>query len=463
MHSILIVDDDRSTRESFRMILKGRYHLLLAKSAEEALVLLEKKKIDLVILDIIMPGMSGLEFLAKIKKSDFSPEVIMVTAYKAVKTAIEAMKLGAADYITKPFEVDEVKVIIEHTLKNLDLRRQVEHLKREVNSTHLYGKIVGQSPVLKKVLASVSRIAGTNSSVLITGESGSGKELIARAIHIKSDRKNGPFISVHCAALPETLLESELFGHERGAFTGAVEKKIGQFELAHGGSLFLDEVSEMSLAVQVKLLRALEQHEFMRIGGVKSISVDIRLLVSSSRDLKEAVARENFRSDLYYRLNVVPIDIPPLRERREDIPLLVQHYFDLYRSQMNSSLKEVSPEAMDCLVQYEWPGNVRELRNIVERVVALHSDGVVVLPEHLPSDITGEGKRKVSDLQGVLGASSLDEGVSMVEKLLIEKALKEAKGVQTKAASALKTSRRILKYKMDKYGISSQPPPSSNT
>jgi DNA-binding NtrC family response regulator len=463
MYLILVVDDDESTRESFRMILKGSYRLLLARSGEEALGLMEKEKVDLAIVDIIMPGMSGLDFLEKIKKNSFSPEVIMVTASKTVKTAIEAMKLGAADYITKPFDIDEVKVIISHTLKNRTLKKQVEQLRREVGNTLLYGKIVGQSPVLKEVLSHIWRIAKTNSTVLISGESGSGKELIARAIHNNSSRNSGPFIPVHCAALAENLLESELFGHERGAFTGAVDKKIGQFELAHGGTLFLDEIVEIAPSVQVKLLRALEQHEFLRVGGSKPIHVDIRLMAASSVNLKEAVRHGRFREDLYYRLNVVPLRIPPLRERKEDIPLLVDHFLSIYRTEMGSLLRQVSPEALSSLVAYDWPGNIRELRNIMERMVALHGHNFVLEAKHVPPDITGEARHEGFDSRKIADAPTLDEGISRVEKILIEKALKNAGGVQTKAAKLLKTTRRVLKYKMDKYGIKSDAPASLNT
>ena len=457
MRTILVVDDELSILESFRMILKENYRVLTAIDGLKALEILRNECVNLVILDIMLPGMSGLEVLSEIRKIDNDVEVIMVTAIKAVKTAIEAMKLGASDYIIKPFDVEEIKLVIDKTLRSGELAHEVAYLRSELNKNFEFNNIVGQSPVMRQIFDTIIRVAKGDSPVLITGESGTGKELIARAIHLQSPRKNKPFVAVSCPNLPDNLLESELFGHEKGAFTSATDKKIGRFELADGGTIFLDEISEMSLSNQVKLLRVLQEYEFLRVGGTKTISIDVRLIASTNINLKTAITKGTFRVDLYYRINVVPLDVPALRNRREEIPFLVRHYFQKYREELYSKTKKIQPTAMKLLENYHWPGNIRELKNVIERMLTLYGDSDTILDEHLPMEIksgdTNPPTYHPSDLIELLDAESLDEIVSHIEKELIEKALQKTNGVQTRAAQILKTTRRILRYKMDKLGL----------
>ena len=457
MRTILVVDDELSILESFRMILKENYRVLTAIDGLKALEILRNECVNLVILDIMLPGMSGLEVLSEIRKIDNDVEVIMVTAIKAVKTAIEAMKLGASDYIIKPFDVEEIKLVIDKTLRSGELAHEVAYLRSELNKNFEFNNIVGQSPVMRQIFDTIIRVAKGDSPVLITGESGTGKELIARAIHLQSPRKNKPFVAVSCPNLPDNLLESELFGHEKGAFTSATHKKIGRLELANGGTVFLDEISEMSLSNQAKLLRVLQEYDFVRVGGNKTISIDVRLIASTNINLKTAITKGTFRVDLYYRINVVPLDVPALRNRREDIPFLVRHYFQKYREELYSKTKKIQPTAMKLLENYHWPGNIRELKNVIERMLTLYGDSDTILDEHLPMEIksgdTNPPTYHPSDLIELLDAESLDEIVSHIEKELIEKALQKTNGVQTRAAQILKTTRRILRYKMDKLGL----------
>ena len=457
MRTILVVDDELSILESFRMILKENYRVLTAIDGLKALEILRNECVNLVILDIMLPGMSGLEVLSEIRKIDNDVEVIMVTAIKAVKTAIEAMKLGASDYIIKPFDVEEIKLVIDKTLRSGELAHEVAYLRSELNKNFEFNNIVGQSPVMRQIFDTIIRVAKGDSPVLITGESGTGKELIARAIHLQSPRKNKPFVAVSCPNLPDNLLESELFGHEKGAFTSATDKKIGRLELANGGTVFLDEISEMSLSNQAKLLRVLQEYDFVRVGGTKTISIDVRLIASTNINLKTAITKGTFREDLYYRINVVPLDVPALRNRREDIPFLVKHYFQKYKEELYSKTKKIQPTVMKLFENYYWPGNIRELKNVIERILTLYGDSDAILEEHLPVEIKSGDNHHTSynsnGLLELLDAGSLDEIVSRTERELIEKALQKADGIQTRAAQILKTTRRILRYKMDKLGL----------
>ncbi|MCX5908866.1 MAG: sigma-54 dependent transcriptional regulator, partial [Deltaproteobacteria bacterium] len=381
MRKILIVDDEVSVQNSLRMIFKNDYQVFMAGHAEEALGKIQNEEPDLIFLDIIMPGKDGIEILREIREFQPVTPVIMLTATRTVKTAVEAMKLGAYDYITKPFDIEEIRLAAQKALESRDLKKENLRLQEAVEERYHFDNIIGKAKEMREIFSTIRQISEKNSSVLIHGESGTGKELVARAIHYNSLRKNKPFTAVNCAAIPETLIESELFGHEKGAFTDAQSRRIGHFEMAHEGTLFLDEVSELSLPTQAKILRSLQEREFIRVGGSKTISVDVRLISATNKNLEEMMAQGTFRSDLFYRINVVPLHIPPLRNRKEDIFLLAQHFLDKHAG---PGRKKITPEAMDVLVAYEWPGNVRELENIVERVVVL-SKAEVIAMEDLPS------------------------------------------------------------------------------
>jgi len=428
---------------------KKDYQVITAGSSEEALIKVQAEEPDLIYLDIIMPGKDGMEALKEIRGVQPQTPVVMLTATKTLKTAVEAMKLGAYDYITKPFDVEELRLVAEKALENRDLRQENRRLQDEVEDRFQFDNIIGKSKEMREIYAIIRQIAEKNSTVLIHGESGTGKELVARAIHYNSHRKNKSFVAVNCAAIPETLIESELFGHEKGAFTDAQVRRIGHFELAHQGTLFLDEISELSLPTQAKILRALQERDFVRVGGGKTISVDVRLISATNKNLEELMGRGAFRSDLFYRINVVPLTIPPLRKRKEDIHQLVKHFLEKHAG---AGKKKITPEAMDVLVAYDWPGNVRELENIIERIVVFSSSDTIG-PEELPPSLKTETRVELIKL-GVLGGRiSFEEAEKEFEKDIIIEALKKSNYVQTRAAEILGVSRRILKYKMDKYGI----------
>jgi len=451
---VLIVDDEPGVRESVRMVLKDRYETVSASSGRQALELIDQGPVlDVVLLDIIMPGADGLEILEQIKQRAGAPQVIMLTATKTVKTAVTAMKLGAFDYVTKPFDVDELLLIVERAVQSAALVREVEALRAEVGVRFGFENIIGRAAKMQAALRTVSMVAPLKTTVLITGESGTGKELIAKAIHYNSPRAQRPLITLNCAAIPENLLESELFGHERGAFTDAFAKKLGQFELADQGTIFLDEIGEMPASTQAKILRVLEQGEFTRIGGGQSVRVDVRVVAATNRDLHRGMREGTFRSDLYYRLNVVSIHLPPLRERREDILVLMHHFLKAKATELKIPEKTFSNEATDLLLQYSWPGNVRELENLVERALVL-SHAEVMTPEDLPQYLSSAPKGGHPVQQSVLrGETKLDEAVDQFEQDLIQRALAQTQYNQTRAAELLGTTRRILKYKMDKLGI----------
>jgi len=453
---VLVVDDEPGVRESLRMLLKERYEVLTAPSGNEGLQLLGSEPVGIVLLDILMPGMDGLEVLERIKEQNLPTQVIMLTATKTVKTAVTAMKLGAFDYVTKPFDIDELQLIVDRALESAALAREVEDLRAEVGTRYSFENIVGSSSKLQAVLKTVSMVAPLKTTVLITGESGTGKELIAKAIHYHSPRAQKAMITINCAAIPENLLESELFGHERGAFTDAYIKKPGQFELADQGTIFLDEIAEMNPSTQAKILRVLEQGEFTHVGGAQGIHVDVRVIAATNRDLHQGMRDGSFRSDLYYRLNVVAVHLPALRERREDIASLVRHFLRNKSQQLGIPEKSFSNEALDLLMRYSWPGNVRELENLIERALVL-SHGPVMTPNDLPQYLQAGNGRVHPTQQSVLrGETRLSEAVDQFEQELIRTALAHAHNNQTRAAEILGTTRRILKYKMDKLGIAGE-------
>lgn len=451
MSKILVAEDERGMRELLAIVLKKEGHdVTLCEDGKVALEAMKKEIFDLVITDLKMPGVDGLSVLKNSKELSPDTIVIMITAFGTTETAIEAMKAGAYDYITKPFKVDELKLIIRNALEKKALREQNILLKREIESRYGFENIIGRSPAMQKVFTMIRKIAATTSNVLITGESGTGKELVARAIHNLSQRKERAFVTVNCGALPETLLESELFGHMKGSFTGAISNKEGLFEVAKGGTIFLDEISETSQTLQVKLLRAIEDHTFKRVGGTSDIKVDVRVIAATNMDIREAVKNGRFREDLFYRLNVLPIHLPPLRERKEDIPLLVDYFLRKY----SRDSKKISSEALEILINCPWKGNVRELENTIERVVAL-TDKDTILPDDLPEEI-----RRPAIVKEFIPSEVPEEGIDLdrivegIEKDLLVKALDKAKGIKTDAARLLKISFRSFRHRLKKYGIS---------
>jgi len=457
MNKILIVDDERNIRETLRMVFSNTYEILEAESGAKALEELRHEP-DLVILDIMMPEMDGLETLRKIREISTELPVIILTAVDRVTTVVAAMRLGAVDYLIKPFDHEEMQLLVRRMLDERDLRSEVRYLQT-ISKDYRNADFVGDGPAAKQLLQNAALVAKTPSSVLITGESGSGKEVLAKLIHHISPRHAAPFIAVHCAAVPESLFESELFGHEKGAFTDAVERKPGVFELARNGTLLLDEIGEMPAATQVKLLRVLQEREFTRLGGTTVIKTDVRVLAATSKDLDEEIAAGRFRRDLYYRLNVVSIHIPPLRERAEDIPPLTDHFFRLLRPILHAKTETLDPAVMRAFRNYPWPGNVRELKNVIERLLVLHGDKPVILPEHLAGSLPTESPEPTAATPDGL---SLEEKVARYETTIIRNALKETGGVKSKAAKKLKTTRRILSYRMEKLGLLQEFPMDTN-
>ncbi len=454
---VLIVDDEPSVRESLRMVLKNDYQVAAASSGSVALELLEQEPFDVVLLDILMPGIDGLETLEQIKQRSSAPQVIMLTATKTVKTAVRAMKLGAFDYVTKPFDIDELILMVERAVDSAALVREVVALRSEVGVKFSFDNIIGRSPKMQDALRTVATVAPMRTTVLITGESGTGKELIAKALHYHSPRATRPLVTLNCAAIPENLLESELFGHERGAFTDAHNKRLGQFEHADQSTIFLDEIGEMQPSTQAKILRVLEQGEFMRVGGSSAVNVDVRVIAATNRNLIEGMKEGSFRSDLYYRLNVVSIHLPSLRERREDIVPLIRHFLERKQKELGIAGKRFTSEALDLMLQYSWPGNVRELENVVERAMVL-SPGPEMSIDDLPQYMGNDVPPQVPVQHSVLrGEAKLAEAVEQFEQEIIQRALQQAQYNQTRAAEILGTTRRILKYKMDKLRIPDGP------
>jgi DNA-binding NtrC family response regulator len=393
--SILIVDDEANIRRVLDAVFsKDGYRVLTAENGKKALdIISTEPDLDVLLCDLIMPDLNGIEVLKSAREINPFLSVVMITAHGTIKTAVDAMRFGAFDYITKPFDMDEIKLIVKNALERRRLLAENTELKQELRSRYKFDEIVGSSGKMRDVYKVIERVANSNATVLVRGESGTGKELVARAIHFNSSRAAKPFIAVSCAALPETLLESELFGHEKGAFTGAAGQKAGRFELANQGTLFLDEIAEVSLSMQVKLLRVLQERKFERIGGTKTLSMDVRMIAATNRNLEEAVAMSEFREDLYYRLQVIQIFLPPLRDRREDIPPLVEHFVEKFNTQNSRSIKFASPECMDLLMKYDWPGNIRELENAIERGIVLADPASeYITPDLLPVAIQSASK-----------------------------------------------------------------------
>ena len=452
MDTILIVDDEKNYLLVLEALLGPEgYEILTCDNAKESLRLIRESDLDLVITDMKMPGMNGIELLEECKKVKPHLPVIMMTAYGTIELAVEAMKKQAHDYITKPFQNEELKLTVKKALKNYRLVKENQRLSEALLDRYRYGNIIGKSKPMLEIFDSIDKVAQSRASVLLTGRSGTGKELIAKAIHYNSPRKDRPFISINCGALTETLLESELFGHERGAFTGAVAMKKGRFELADEGTLFLDEIGDMPPSLQVKLLRVLQEMEFERVGGTKTIKVDVRVLSASNRNIKEDVTSGTFREDLFYRLNVMNIEVPLLRERIDDIPLLVKHFIEKYKEDAGENKIELSPEVWKMLYNYSWPGNVRELENVIERAVVLSSEGLVT-PEDLPEELVG-AKIEFDVERFIPPGVPLPKALEQIEEKLIRRALAQCNNVQSHASDMLGIKKNLIQHKMKKYGI----------
>jgi len=404
---------------------------------------------DLVLLDILMPDVDGLTFLHELHTENPDLPVVMISAASSVKYVVEAMKEGAWDYVVKPFDVTELRHVVARTLENSRLRKKVQELQNDVSGEFPVEQIVGNAPSFLEALQVARKAAATDSTVLITGESGTGKELVARLIHRLSPRRDEPFVPVHCGAIPEQLMESELFGYEKGAFTGADRRKPGRFDMAGAGTIFFDEVSEMPPSAQVKLLRVLQEREFLRVGGTEVVRTDARVVAATSQNLEQLARRGNFRADLFYRLSVVPVHLPPLRNRREDIPLLAQYFLNYFSRKVGSRLKDIDRDALRLLMRYDWPGNVRELRNLMERMAVLHRERTVLQPEFLPEEF--HSRNLFAPMHP--GTFSLEDAVNEFERRLVIDALRKAGGVQTRAAELLGTTRRILRYRIEKLNI----------
>ena len=461
MEKILIVDDEHSMRDVLSIMLKrAGYAVTTAGDGEEGIAHINKDIYDLVITDLKMPKLGGLEVLKAVKEVSPETVVLVITAFASTDSAVEAMKRGAYDYLTKPFQVDEVQLIIRNALERRRLSSENMLLKREIASHSSLAQIIGQSEPMQKVLEVVKKVADTKSNVLICGESGTGKELIARAIHYNSARSRMPFVTVNCSALPEPLLESELFGHMKGSFTGAIANKAGLFEVANGGSIFLDEIGDTTAATQIKLLRVIQEREFRRVGGTKDVKVDIRIIAATNKDLRKAVADGSFREDLYYRLDVIPITLPPLRMRASDIPLLANHFLEQFSRASGKTIPSLTSDAMRVLLAHEWKGNVRELENLIERIVAF-SSGQAISEEELQSWLTRPIAPAPAQVQAAYAPGTdlppdgldLEELINTIEKDLLMKALERAKWVKKKAARLLHLNTRSFRYRLDKYAI----------
>jgi two-component system response regulator PilR (NtrC family) len=452
---ILVVDDERSMRELLAIVLKREgYEVLLAENGRGAIEILEREPVDILISDIKMPDLSGVDVLRAAKKIDQDILGIMITAFASTETAVEAMRLGACDYLSKPFDIDLLKMKVREKIENRQLRQENLALKRTLGLTHQFSNIIGRSEAMLAVFKMIETVARTNSTILLTGESGTGKGLVAQAVHFHSLRRDKPMVSLNCGAMPENLLESELFGHMKGAFTGADTNKKGLLEVAERGSIFLDEIGEMTPVMQVKLLRVLQERRFRRVGGLEEMQADIRVIAATNQDLARLIAEGRFREDLFYRINVIPISLPPLRERREDISLIAEHFLHKYNEQMGKEIAGISHQAMELLHYHDWPGNIRELENVMERAVALEPTPSI-LPDSLPPNIRGEAARvPVSNAEGLPESGfDLEAHVKEIERGYIAEALKKAGGVQVKAAELLGMSFRSFRYYVKKYNL----------
>ena len=451
METILVVDDEKNYLVVLEALLGSEgYEIVTALNAKSAIITAEDADLDLIITDMKMPGMTGMELLEKIKSMKPELPVIMMTAFGTIEMAVEAMRKGAYDYIQKPFENEQLKLTVKKALNNYRLIKENRLLTEALSERFKFGNIVGKSKQMKKIYDLIEKVSPSKASVLITGPSGTGKELIAKAIHYRSNRKDRPFISINCGALTETLLESELFGHEKGAFTGAVSMKKGRFELADGGTLFLDEVGDMPAPLQVKLLRVLQEMEFERVGGMKTIQVDVRIISASNRNIREDVAEGAFREDLYYRLNVIHMEVPSLKERVDDIPLLVRHFIGKY-SEDDTAGVELAPEVWKTLYSYPWPGNVRELENIIERALVLNSSGTITVAD-LPEELTGAETQFDVD-RFIPSNITMPEALEKIEEKLLRRALAQCNNIQSHAAKNLGITKSLIQHKMKKYNI----------
>lgn len=449
MSNILIVEDEPKMRRLLEISLgEDGHHVQTAPDAETGLKFLQRNGIDLIVTDLKLPGMNGLEFLQEAKRWNASIPIVVMTAYGTVETAVEAMKAGAGDYVLKPFSMAEMRLVIRKELDVQRVREENRTLREALGKRYQFQNIIAHSARMQEVLGIVERVAATNSTVLLGGESGVGKDLIARAIHQNSRRSSGPFIKINSTAIPDNLFESELFGYEKGAFTGANTSKPGKFELADKGSLFLDEIGDVPAPIQVKLLRVLQEREFERLGGTKTLKVDVRLIAATNKDLRAALEQGTFREDLYYRLNVVPIDVPPLRDHKEDIPDLVNHFLLRFTRESGKQVEKITPAALNLLMEYHWPGNVRQLENTIERAVALSSKPVIDVEDvHLDSGIAKNAATAPAPL--------LPEGMTLEqwEDEIIREALRRAQGNKSQAARILGLSRNALRYRLGKMGV----------
>lgn len=452
---ILLIDDSPEILESLseRLILEG-YDLTTASDGTSGLSLIEKNFYDIILTDMKMPGADGMEVLKYVKEHSPESICIILTGYGTIKSAVEAIKNGAFDYLTKPVKMDEIIITLGRALEYRNLKRENTNLRNQLKKKYQFKNIIGESPLMQRVFETVEKVADTDSTVLILGESGTGKELIARALHYHSYRKEGPFVPVNCAAIPSELLESELFGHEKGAFTSAIRTRVGRFELAHGGTLFLDEIGDMNPNLQSKLLRVLQERQFERIGGLKPIQVDIRIISATHQDLKKAVSKKKFREDLYYRLNVIPIEIPPLRERKSDIPLLVHHFIQHFSKSKKKKVTGITAGALERLMEYDWPGNVRELENMIERLVILAGSEMLDLPD-LPERVLPPSLRETGGAMDNIPEEglSLERALNEYEKQLILQALNKSGWVKNKAAQLLHMNRTTLIEKIKRQNL----------
>ena len=443
---ILVVDDEEQMRDLLVKVLERKgYQVSVCGNGADALAFLEREPVDLVVTDVRMPGLSGMEALRAIKELNPEIVVIIMTAFGSIDQAVQAVKEGAYDYINKPFKIDEMLLTIEKALEERRLRHEVSTLRQELRTRYHFENLIGKSRAMQEIFGLIEQVAGSRSTVMVYGKSGTGKELVAKAIHYNSPRSTRAFVAVNCAAIPAELLESELFGHEKGSFTGAIATKVGKFELATGGSLFLDEVGSMRLDLQAKILRALQEREVERVGGTRTIKIDVRVIAATNRDLKKAVEEGTFREDLYYRLNVVPITLPDLKDRQEDIPLLANHFVQKFAQESNPAIREISKEAMAVLMSHAWPGNVRELENVIERAVTL-GHGPAVLPTDLPPHLAGGA----NPLERALAREATLEDL---ERDYIAMILQRTKGHQIRAATILGIDRRTLYRKIRRYGL----------
>ena len=440
---ILVVDDERGVRQAFKMVLKNKYRVILAGTGEKAIDIFQKNSIDLVLLDILLPDIDGIDLLKKLKQTDPNTEIIMVTAVDDLQVAVKAIKLGAYEYIIKPFIVDDVLTVIDRALEKRHLVRQVAYLRNEIERSHPFEKMVGKDKQMRSIFELISTVSQSDGTVLIQGESGTGKELVARAVHNLSPRKSQPFVVINCTAIPATLMESEIFGYNKGAFTGATSTNIGKLEIADKGTAFFDDIDFLDINMQAKLLRVIQEKEFQRLGDTRLIKANVRFVAASNKDISDLILREAFREDLFYRLNVFPIKLPPLRKRRGDIPLVLNHFFKLYAKKSSRPQKTVSKNAIKVLMEYDWPGNVREVQNLVERLCTIKQAPVIRLKDIAAFSIS---KKKITD-------SALKEAVGSFEKQYIAETLEMVDGNRKKASEKLGIHRNTLLAKINEYGL----------